>query len=357
MAAALIGEPGTADESGSTAAERPVATASEPAAGPVADTPDAHDARVEAGTREQNPRIDEAYLRLLSAEIRRCTPTSVNFETDSAEVVFTVGASGRIVDYKFKTTPNQKEVEPFIGRIMTSVQMPPPPAGAFTATQKFNFAGTADENGSTAAERSMATASEPAADTPDDARVEGKAETGATERKAYLRLLSAEIRRRTPSSADIEADSAEVVFTVGASGRIVDYKFKTTPNQKEVEPFIRRIMTSVQMPPPPAGPLTVTQKFHFSHSEQESSSFSSSAPAGLWRDYLRRAWNVLEKRKAMDRVPHGVIALFHVDATGRIDDVKIANANSPEQEGIVRDIFLGLETAPPPSAGYLKGYF
>jgi outer membrane biosynthesis protein TonB len=79
------------------------------------------------------------YVRLLGAEIRRHAPRRVNILVGSADVVFTIGASGRVAHYELKSVTNRKEIEPFVRRIMAAIRTPPPPGGSFEATQSFRF--------------------------------------------------------------------------------------------------------------------------------------------------------------------------------------------------------------------------
>jgi len=80
----------------------------------------------------------------------------------------------------------------------------------------------------------------------------------------YLRLLAAEIRRHTPRRVDISVGSADVAFTIGASGRVARYEMTSVTNRAQVEPFVRRIMAAIRMPPPPGGAFETMQSFRFS---------------------------------------------------------------------------------------------
>jgi hypothetical protein len=79
----------------------------------------------------------------------------------------------------------------------------------------------------------------------------------------YLRLLGAEIRRNAPRKVDILVGSADVVVTIGVSGRVAHYELKSVTNRKEIEPFVRRIMAAIRMPPPPGGSFEAAQSFRF----------------------------------------------------------------------------------------------
>jgi hypothetical protein len=79
----------------------------------------------------------------------------------------------------------------------------------------------------------------------------------------YLRVLGAEIRRNAPRKVDILVGSADVVFTIGVSGRVAHYELKSVTNRKEIEPFVRRIMAAIRMPPPPGGSFEAAQSFRF----------------------------------------------------------------------------------------------
>jgi outer membrane biosynthesis protein TonB len=78
-----------------------------------------------------------AYLRVLSAELRRLAPTSPT-EKGSVNVFFTVGPKGRVTSHQIKQTSNPA-LEPLVARILASVHTPPPPGGSFSAAQQFNF--------------------------------------------------------------------------------------------------------------------------------------------------------------------------------------------------------------------------
>lgn len=79
----------------------------------------------------------------------------------------------------------------------------------------------------------------------------------------YLSLLAAEIRRHTPRRVDISVGSADVASTIGASGRVAQYEMKSVTNRAQVEPFVRRIMAAIRMPPP-GGAFEAMQSFRFS---------------------------------------------------------------------------------------------
>jgi hypothetical protein len=150
IAAALIGGPAMAVENSATATESPAAAA--PADHGSMDKPakkkhKAHavmgeekdKSKAEKKTSEQKPGLSKkAYVKLLAAELKRHTPKSSESQTGSIHVAFTVGASGRVVSHKVQSSSNPA-LEPVVGQILASVHTPPPPGGAFSAVQEFNF--------------------------------------------------------------------------------------------------------------------------------------------------------------------------------------------------------------------------
>jgi hypothetical protein len=154
----------------------------------------------------------------------------------------------------------------------------------------------------------------------------------------YVRLLVAEIRRHSPRTANVFTGSAEVVFTIGASGRVVDYKLESVTNRRQVEPVVQGIMAAIQTPPPPGGSFEARQQFRFTDESRRREQV----------DYLRVVFSAMEKRKTRALTPHGAIAIFHVDETGRVDEVKIARASSPKQAQIAYELLYGLKAPPPP---------
>jgi outer membrane biosynthesis protein TonB len=84
----------------------------------------------------------------------------------------------------------------------------------------------------------------------------------ALSKKAYVKLLAAELKRHTPTSADAQTGSIHVAFTVGASGRIVSHKVQSSSNPA-LEPVVGRILAAVHTPTPPGGAFTAVQEFNF----------------------------------------------------------------------------------------------
>ncbi|WP_162009728.1 TonB C-terminal domain-containing protein [Methylocystis heyeri] len=80
----------------------------------------------------------KAYAKTLAAEIRRHTPKIASQESGVVTVAFTVGASGRVVSHTVKHASNPALVAA-VGKILSSIQTPPPPGGSFTAEQEFRF--------------------------------------------------------------------------------------------------------------------------------------------------------------------------------------------------------------------------
>jgi hypothetical protein len=170
------------------------------------------------------------------------------------------------------------------------------------------------------------------------AKVSSEPEAGLS-KADYARLLAAEIRRLTPSEANVLTGSAEIVFTIGASGRVVDYKLESATNRRQVEPVVQGIMAAIQTPPPPGGSFEARQQFRFTDANGERVKIA----------YLKRMFAELEKRKTKALTPHGVIATLHVDDAGRVDEVRIARASSPKQAQIAYRLLYGMQAPPPPN--------
>jgi hypothetical protein len=166
----------------------------------------------------------------------------------------------------------------------------------------------------------------------------------ASSQAAYIRLLAAEFRRHVPKrGADVHAGWIEVVFEVGASGRVVSHRVTKAQNRKELEPVVRRILAAVQAPPPPGGSFKGSQTFNFG---------AKLSPRGK---YLQIIYELLERRKA---VPHAATVIFHIAATGRVDAVKILRARNREQAKLIRERILGMSFPPPPAGACdIKGVF
>ncbi|ATQ69746.1 MULTISPECIES: hypothetical protein [Methylosinus] len=84
----------------------------------------------------------------------------------------------------------------------------------------------------------------------------------ALSKNAYVKLLAAELKRHTPTSADAQTGSIHVAFTVGASGRVVSHKVQSSSNPA-LEPVVGRILAAVHTPTPPGGAFTAVQEFNF----------------------------------------------------------------------------------------------
>lgn len=98
-----------------------------------------------------------------------------------------------------------------------------------------------------------------------EAKIEKKTseqKPAALSKKAYVKLLAAELKRRTPSASDNQTGSVHVAFTVGASGRVVSHKVQSSSNPA-LEPVVGRILASVHTPPPPGGSFAAVQEFNF----------------------------------------------------------------------------------------------
>jgi hypothetical protein len=152
--AALVAGPALAvenDMSATAPATDAPATDAPAAAAPAKKKPKAHVAmpegkdkakdktKTDKKTSEQKPALSKkAYVKLLAAELKRHTPKTSDNQIGSVHVAFTVGASGRIVSHKVQSSSNPA-LEPVVGQILASVHTPPPPGGAFSAVQEFNF--------------------------------------------------------------------------------------------------------------------------------------------------------------------------------------------------------------------------
>jgi hypothetical protein len=190
----------------------------------------------------------------------------------------------------------------------------------------------------------------------------------------YIRLLAAEVRRRTRDHVFLIAGSADVAFTIGAAGRVVDYKLLSVTEGRKVESAVRLIMAAIRMPPPPGGSFETRQEFRFSNMSRGPSAVDpgGSAPRptpsfDTWKDYRfsgespsrqRKAYLVmmssaLEKRRRTGPSPKGVFTIFHVNASGRVDDVKIACSRNPKEAKLARELLYGLQ-APPPPGGAIR---
>jgi hypothetical protein len=126
------------------AASKPAAAASEPAA-KAKSKPTAKHANEAAKQKPQaaaKPKPAElsrkAYARLLAAEVRKHSPKSTESGAGSVTVAFTIGASGRVVSHKIQQASDPALAE-VADKILASIHTPPPPDGAFSAVQQFNF--------------------------------------------------------------------------------------------------------------------------------------------------------------------------------------------------------------------------
>jgi len=79
-----------------------------------------------------------AYVRLLTAEIRKYSPRSTEHHGGSVTVAFTVGPSGRVVSHKIKHASDPALAE-VAAKTLASIHTPPPPGGSFSAVQEFSF--------------------------------------------------------------------------------------------------------------------------------------------------------------------------------------------------------------------------
>jgi TonB family protein len=150
MIAGLMSAPALAVEGETPAAEAAAPAESQPkpkpkaqdkmkmrAAGKAQDADKSKDK--DKAKRAEKPAMSRsAYVRLLAAELRRHTPKTADDKTGSVHVAFTIGASGRVVSHKVRTSTNPA-LDPVVGQILAAVHTPPPPGGSFSAVQEFNF--------------------------------------------------------------------------------------------------------------------------------------------------------------------------------------------------------------------------
>jgi protein TonB len=103
----------------------------------------------------------------------------------------------------------------------------------------------------------------------DDARkareAKGAADAGAlaSDLAAYGATIFAEINRHKPSG-DGASGSVGVVFTVGASGRVVSHAVVKSSGDAHLDARVAAMMEAVQAPPPPGGHFTgrITIRFN-----------------------------------------------------------------------------------------------
>ncbi len=81
-------------------------------------------------------------------------------------------------------------------------------------------------------------------------------------RKAYARLLAAEIRKHSPKSTESGAGTVTVAFTIGASGRVVSHKIQQASDPALAD-VADKILASIHTPPPPGGGFLAVQQFNF----------------------------------------------------------------------------------------------
>ncbi len=87
-------------------------------------------------------------------------------------------------------------------------------------------------------------------------------QTETTSRIAYLRALTAEIRKHTTGTSKLGEGSVTVAFTIGASGRVVSHSVKQSSGSAMTEQA-NKILASIHTPPPPGGKFSAVQQFRF----------------------------------------------------------------------------------------------
>jgi hypothetical protein len=78
----------------------------------------------------------------------------------------------------------------------------------------------------------------------------------------FLGLLYSEIAKRTPMSNQSGPGSATANFHIDGSGRVDKVTIARSSSAKHAE-IVRKILTGLQVPPPPAGSFDGTQTFNF----------------------------------------------------------------------------------------------
>jgi protein TonB len=89
------------------------------------------------GQSQSNGMSQSAYKALLAAAIRRHTPGTTTLGAGTAHCSFHVSSSGAITG--ISASGSSPAHAALARHILGSVHAPPPPSGAFYATQKFNF--------------------------------------------------------------------------------------------------------------------------------------------------------------------------------------------------------------------------
>lgn len=121
----------------------------------------------------------------------------------------------------------------------------------------------------TSSETATPAASAPASPTPAESapaaseklHAGNKAHAEGMSRKAYVRALTAELRRRTPKTSRHHG-SVQVSFTVGASGKVTSHKV-VRASDPALPDVVAGILAAVHTPPPPGGSFTAHQEFTF----------------------------------------------------------------------------------------------
>lgn len=79
--------------------------------------------------------------------------------------------------------------------------------------------------------------------------------------QAYMRILAAEIRKRTPKTSQ-QTGSVKIAFTIGGSGRVVSHTVERSSDPALAE-IASKILASIHTPPPPGGKFSAVQQFNF----------------------------------------------------------------------------------------------
>jgi len=84
----------------------------------------------------------------------------------------------------------------------------------------------------------------------------------ALSQSKFLGLLYSEIARRTPSENKAGAGDVTASFHVNAQGKVDKVVIEKTTSAAHAE-IVKKVLASVQAPPPPGGSCDVSQSFKF----------------------------------------------------------------------------------------------
>lgn len=87
------------------------------------------------------------------------------------------------------------------------------------------------------------------------------ASSGLSQSK-FLGLLYSEIAKRTPTASPAGPGSATAHFHIGAAGKVDRVTIARSSSPKHAE-IVRKILTGLEVPPPPGGSFDGSQRFNF----------------------------------------------------------------------------------------------